>query len=219
LRRREAALRNGKRRDGTRVVAAAKRRGYDGVPPRFARGRARLRKAQVVAGYLVVMGGLVLCARNGWLPEGGFLPLDLVLTGTVMAAPIVLDTQLGRAGITNDRLTVYTPTGQRTLDLESLKRVRRLILPTRVSAGIDLLFVTDGRRVHAALTSEAAIAAVGRAVTPQTRVSRLARLRLKPEPTTFLRGAGMVVEFLVPYALFVVGFMVLATVAYGLAFP
>jgi hypothetical protein len=238
FRRREAALpdddkRDGKQRtgkqqdakqqDGKPAVAVSTRRGYDGVPPRRARRRALLRRVQVVGGYLVVMGGLVLCGRRGWLPEEVFLALDFVLTVVVLYLPVyVLDTQYGRAGIADDRLTVFTVSGQRTLALDALKRVWLVRgMPSRnmYRRNPDLLFVTDGRRVRAALTSEAAVAAVARSVTAQTRVSRNARQQLTSEPVTFRRGVMMLAGGLVSGGLFVALVMALVTVAYGLAFP
>jgi hypothetical protein len=233
FRRREAALpddnkrdgrqRDGKQPDGKPAVAVSKRRGYDGVPPRWARRRALLRRVQVVGGYLVVMGGLVLGGRRGWLPEEVFLALDFVLTVVVLYLPVyVLDTQYGRAGIADDRLTVFTVSGQRTLALDALKRVWLVRgMPSRnmYRRNPDLLFVTDGRRVRAALTSEAAVAAVARSVTAQTRVSRNARQKLTPEPVTFRRGAVMLAVGLASGGLFLALVVTLGMVAYALAYP
>jgi hypothetical protein len=194
------------------TVAGPRRRGYDGIPAGWARRRGLVRQGLVVAGFLVVVAGLVLGARAGWLPEGGFLPLDLLVSLAGITLTVLLDVQLGRVSVTGDRLTVYTLGGPRTLALDSLRRVRLMEIPPRGGGrGSDLLFVRDGRGVRAVLTSADAVAAVAGAVTSRTRVSRHARRVLRPGPVTLRRGLAMIGWFFVPYL--IVGVVWVALVA------
>jgi hypothetical protein len=156
----------------------------------------------VVGVYLVIMGGLALAGRAGRLSDSVFIAISLVLTYLMVFTP-ALDAQMGNAEITATRLTVYTMTGRRTLDLTALRRVRRFVFLMRSPVrDIDMLYVTDARGVRVGLRTPDAVRAVARAVRPSTRVSRRARRRLAGSRATARWGiVSLLTDLLLPVLL------------------
>ncbi len=188
------------------------------MPPRQARWRAFADKALAIVAYLAVMGILVLLGRAGLLPEGAFIAISLLPTALVLMTP-GLDAQMGNAEITRTRLTVYTMTGRRSLDLTALRRVRRFTMLTKSATGdFDLLVVTDARGVRAGLASADANEAIARSVTARTRVSRRARRRLARRPFTMRAAVLDVLTGLLSVVFFAALLLVLPAIGAGLAY-